>query len=175
MTNVQAETLLELTQPQQEVFDIFLVLPSYDGKHAAHIFLNEEDEWDYIREERGGNCSCSSFYLHHLGDLKYAFDGFGNGLEDGKSPAGTYLYGVERDGLVRWHFTVDERECSIQFDSLAAMLVQLDNRLAEIDQEHVDAHYDDHDEAEGPYGGAFRDQEDYENYRFGGISYLNSI
>lgn len=31
------------------------------------------------------------------------------------------------------------------------------------------------EQAEGPYGGAFASQEDYEDYRFGGISYLNSI
>lgn len=162
----------ELVAPAQESYAIHLVPPSM--RHQPRAFLSEEAMDAYISLELGGSSSCSIFTLHHLGGLKYGFDGFDEGVHDGKVRSGAYLYATEQQGVQYWHFTVDKRECSIRFTSLIAALVQLDNRLGEIDDEYVDAQYEESIQ-EGPYGGAFASQEDYENYRFGGISYLNSL
>lgn len=161
MTN-SMNAQLELANPQQETYTVYLVLKSMMGDHPAELFLDKEEESRYVMETRGGSCTFSTYSIHHLGGLAYALDFFNIGLEEGKSPNDTYLYGQEEGGVLYWHFTVDSNECSIRFTSLVDALEQLDKRIEELDDEMQNEYYaNDYYEQEGPYGGAFIDEIDF--------------
>lgn len=155
----------ELEAPTKEVYPFELVLEDGFG-NPTRFFQSEAEATEFICIQRNGYGDGTSFELHHLGGLEYAFD---------EPESNILVHGRETDAGIQWHFTLAElKESSIPVaslrDTLLHLLKRLDERYDEIEAER----YEDY-ETEGPFGGAFRDQEDYENWRFGGIAYLNSI
>lgn len=96
---------------------------------------------------------------------------------------GNLVGDMQPEGYILWHVTSEDQEsdaaCTMRFlDPYQAMESFAPRAIDMLDAIQIQEYGGDYGyeaEDEGPFGGAFRDQEDYENWRFGGISYLNSI